>query len=298
MFGYVRVCKPELRIREWNRYRSVYCGICFAIKKQFGHLPRLTVNYDAAFMALFCLALDTKEQPPFPSRCVASPFRPHGIAAPHPILDYAAGVTVYLAYLHCLDDVQDGQQFRGQAGKLALQSAGASFEKQYPQLCQSLREGLREEALLEKEKPSLEATDHPSKLCGRLLGEVAVQGFSLVSPPQQQPPLSSLLRLVWEELGEWVYWMDAMDDYFKDEKKGRYNPLRQKDLTPQKAFSWCDQRLQELEDQMNTQASLLPYVKDAEIVENVLSLGLLEKRQEILERRRPELKSLSAEGIL
>ncbi|MFT9057020.1 MAG: DUF5685 family protein, partial [Ethanoligenens sp.] len=28
MFGYVKPFKPELKIREFEAYRAVYCGMC------------------------------------------------------------------------------------------------------------------------------------------------------------------------------------------------------------------------------------------------------------------------------
>ena len=31
MFGYIAVNKPELKIREFDRYRAWYCGLCHAL---------------------------------------------------------------------------------------------------------------------------------------------------------------------------------------------------------------------------------------------------------------------------
>ena len=33
LFGYVLVNKPELKIREFETYRSYYCGLCHALKE-------------------------------------------------------------------------------------------------------------------------------------------------------------------------------------------------------------------------------------------------------------------------
>ena len=38
MYGYVRPCKPELRIKEWERYQAAYCGLCHTLKKRYGLL--------------------------------------------------------------------------------------------------------------------------------------------------------------------------------------------------------------------------------------------------------------------
>lgn len=33
MFGYVIVNKPELKIKDFDIYRSFYCGLCQCLKK-------------------------------------------------------------------------------------------------------------------------------------------------------------------------------------------------------------------------------------------------------------------------
>ena len=52
MFGYVMANRPELKIREYDRYRAYYCGLCRALKKEYGLLGRLTLNYDMTFLVM------------------------------------------------------------------------------------------------------------------------------------------------------------------------------------------------------------------------------------------------------
>lgn len=53
MFGYILPDKPELKIKEYELYRAYYCGVCRAIKRRHGNIPRLTLTYDITFLALF-----------------------------------------------------------------------------------------------------------------------------------------------------------------------------------------------------------------------------------------------------
>ena len=46
MFGYVTPLKPELKIREYNQFKSYYCGVCLSIKNLYGNIPRVSLNYD------------------------------------------------------------------------------------------------------------------------------------------------------------------------------------------------------------------------------------------------------------
>jgi hypothetical protein len=50
MFGYVTPCKMELKIKDFEKFKAYYCGLCRTIKKNFGNLPRLALNYDMAFL--------------------------------------------------------------------------------------------------------------------------------------------------------------------------------------------------------------------------------------------------------
>ena len=55
MFGYIRILQPELKIREYECYRGIYCGLCRQMGKCTGQCSRLTLRYDAA--AMVCLRM-------------------------------------------------------------------------------------------------------------------------------------------------------------------------------------------------------------------------------------------------
>ena len=57
MFGYIRTDTPELRVRENEYYKAVYCGMCRAQGKCTGQCSRLTLSYDMVFLALLRLAV-------------------------------------------------------------------------------------------------------------------------------------------------------------------------------------------------------------------------------------------------
>ena len=74
MFGYIMPDKPELKIREYEIYRAYYCGVCKAIKKNHGNIPRLTLTYDTTFSAF--LSSLVEEQPQIKdSRCALHPLK-------------------------------------------------------------------------------------------------------------------------------------------------------------------------------------------------------------------------------
>lgn len=52
MFGYVFPCKMELKIKDYEKFKSYYCGLCLSLKNNFGNLPRLSLNYDMTFLSI------------------------------------------------------------------------------------------------------------------------------------------------------------------------------------------------------------------------------------------------------
>ena len=57
MFGYLQVQKSELLVREWEAYRSVYCGLCKQMGKDYSFLTRLSLSYDCTFYAMLLMLL-------------------------------------------------------------------------------------------------------------------------------------------------------------------------------------------------------------------------------------------------
>ena len=46
MVGYVRIFKPELKIKEYEAYRGIYCTLCKTLGKEYGVLSRLHLSYE------------------------------------------------------------------------------------------------------------------------------------------------------------------------------------------------------------------------------------------------------------
>ena len=35
MFGYIRIYEPELKMKDFRRYKAYYCGLCQELKKKY-----------------------------------------------------------------------------------------------------------------------------------------------------------------------------------------------------------------------------------------------------------------------
>ena len=50
MFGYIGTIESELKVREAASYKSWYCGLCKCMKRRYGPLSTLFLQYDCAFL--------------------------------------------------------------------------------------------------------------------------------------------------------------------------------------------------------------------------------------------------------
>ena len=61
MFGYVMIDKPELKVKEFYRYKAYYCGLCRELKEEYGFRGRMTLTYDMTFLVMFLTSLYESE---------------------------------------------------------------------------------------------------------------------------------------------------------------------------------------------------------------------------------------------
>ena len=216
MFGYVTPLAEELKVKEHNLYKSIYCGLCKAMGKRVCRESRMTLSYDVVFLVLIRLRLSGEEVFFRRERCARSPFRKKVIMNRNSALDYAAAAGSLLAYHKLADDATDKKGARRALAVILRGMAGRMRKKaDLPALDAELSAYMKELRTLEV---SGEATvDQMADVFGRFLS--AVFGYGLEGNDLR---LSSELGY---HVGKWIYLLDAADDYEKDRKRGEFNPL-------------------------------------------------------------------------
>ncbi|MBQ9131091.1 MAG: hypothetical protein IJX62_01290, partial [Clostridia bacterium] len=112
MLGYVRTVTPELRVREQEFYRALYCGLCKHMGKCTGQCSRMTLSYDFVFLAAVRMSLTGESATLKRSPCLLHPFRRRPMAVNSPTLSYCADASALLVYHKLLDDVADERGWR------------------------------------------------------------------------------------------------------------------------------------------------------------------------------------------
>jgi len=214
MYGYVRPVKSELRMREYEAFRAVYCGLCEALQRRCGLFARFVVNYDLTFMAM---VLSDYEGCMQRKRCPAHPFRRRYCLCGAASLDTAADYSVILAWWKLRDDIQDKPWGRRLVYRLAAWMLRPAYQKAVANnqhFDRITRQCLAELAALEKQKS--DSLDQTADCFGRILA-AAADGKS----GQER----RIFQQLFYHLGRYVYILDAIDDLAEDWKAGSYNPL-------------------------------------------------------------------------
>ncbi len=219
MYGYVRAHAPELKVREQEYYRAVYCGLCRSMGKCTGQCSRMTLSYDVTFLALLRLILEGKDVEIHPRRCVVHPMKKKPMADAHETLTFCAYASAILAYHKVMDDRTDekGQRkFEAVAVTPYVRSLRRRAVKAgYGDLDASVKKIMEALSLLEAE--CAPTVDRPADLFGELMAELVSYGL--------EGDTARIARSLGHRLGRWIYLMDAIDDYEEDQLKHRYNPF-------------------------------------------------------------------------
>jgi len=218
MVGYVRMCKPELKIREYDQYKGVYCSLCKRLGKRYGFPLRMALSFDMTFYALLAMAMSPACVGFKQSRCSYNPFKKclHCDAA---ALDTAADITALMLYYRLLDHLEDEGFIKRIGVRMILPLAKAYHKKAasyLPETDAAFAQMTNAQQILEKaHTASIDAAAEPFAILLQQLCE------RLATDDKQRRILSRFGYC----LGRYVYLADAAADMTEDGKKGRYNPF-------------------------------------------------------------------------
>lgn len=230
MFGYVRPQAPELKLREYQYYRGVYCGLCRAQGRCTGQCSRMTLSYDYVFLTLLRLALENGNPSADPSdrtvrfearRCLPHPLRKRLSLRAGTVTRHIALCAAMLNFYKLCDDKQDEKPFsaahlRATWLYLPLRHMYRRAAKQEPELAKSLKCAMEEFSRREEEEQT--SADLPAAAFGEVTACLLSYGLA-----QRE---AKIARHVGMHMGKWLYFADAVDDFDEDVRKGRRNPLR------------------------------------------------------------------------
>ncbi len=216
MFGYVRPCAEELKVKEFERFRACYCGLCHELGREYGIPGRSILNYDFVFLTM--LLWGGRETCDYTfRRCLPGLFRRRCVCQRAQPLTVSAGYSVILAYWKARDNEDDSRgakRLAARAVRLFLTRGYKKAAGKYPDFDKSVSSRLAE--LRELERDGERSLDRSADKFAALLASA-----SDAAEESCRQPLKSLLYHV----GRIIYIADAWADLESDLKDRRYNPV-------------------------------------------------------------------------
>lgn len=216
MFGYVKTDKPEMKIKEYEAYRGLYCSLCKAMGKYFGVFSRLTLSYDITFLVLARLSF-LGTLPCFEGgRCSFNLTKKCNYCTnAEEELRYASAVSMMMFYHKVRDNLSDGSGLKKMLMYLILPWATLKYKKakkMYGKIAEIIADCMSKQA--ETEKKNSASTDEAAHQSAEALGRITAYNMA--------DPEGCIYRFGYG-IGKWVYLTDAFDDIEKDLKDKSYN---------------------------------------------------------------------------
>jgi hypothetical protein len=284
MFGYVTPCKMELKIKDFEKFKAYYCGLCTTIKSNFGNLPRLALNYDMTFLAVLLDSLNDEGLNIKKHFCSFHPMQKRLILIENSPIQYAAFCNVTLAYHKLLDNAADDNSKLSKIYSSILNIYLKKAPKDYYKNIAYIENSLKELSIAE------------SNAAGRSLDELShcfadLTGY-ILSSYYCDNILNENLYWLGYNLGKWIYIIDAFDDLEKDMKNNKFNAINSVYNLNNGSY---DALVESIKDRVEftliscAQACLdllnrLPVKKNYDLLHNILQLGLMEKMDKVFRR--------------
>ena len=275
MFGYIIVNKQEMKFREFDLYKSYYCGFCQELKKRYGRSGQLTLSYDLTFLIMLLTSLYEPETAEERCRCIAHPFEKH-LTRNNEFSGYAADMNLLLSYYKCEDDWLDERKVTRKAFSDVLRRKVKRICGKYPKKAELIRDRLNQ--IHECEKRDSANMDEAAGFFGEIMAEIFA-----VRPDEWE----NELRRMGFYMGKFIYLLDAYEDVEKDKKDGNYNPFGR--LFETEGFEeTCEKILTMMMAECSKAFEKLPLIEYTEILRNILYSGVWCRYEMVRGQRKKE----------
>lgn len=280
VFGYIRVFKPEMKVKDFEIYNAIYCGLCRHMGKTYGMLSKFCLSYDMTFVALLQAAMtdgcDGYEQ----KKCRVNPLKKCTYCKNDAdVQDLAAAAGVALTDIKVLDNVQDSGFFKSifyRFLRLFTKRWSKKAFKKYPEL----------KAIVEQYSMSQFSTEVNAECSLDMAAEPTARAVSrILAMIPCEEKYKTVLQQMGYCLGKWVYLCDVADDLPKDIKKKNFNPLSKELPKGADPIKYAEKRLTPIMNTCFVECSnyfeLLEIKKYKPIVDNIVNEGLKYRQKQI-----------------
>lgn len=277
MFGYVTIYKGEMKVKDYEMYKSVYCGLCKQLGKDYSFLTRFLLNYDCTFFAVFSMAVSDACPNVKKGRCRFNPMKSCNYCADNKSTQSkASALLVLMSYFKLLDNIRDGGIFKKSLLTLVrpfFASWKRKAAKRFPEYFDACLKMYNSQIDAEEKGAGIDESAEPT---AQLLKFV----FASESYDDKIKPAFEQFGY---HLGKWIYLMDAACDIDEDIKNKSFNPIYNKTGKSKAESAQFSLELLSHSIYLLTNAyRLIDKNKFEAILDNIVLLGLTKKQNELL----------------
>ena len=278
MFGYIRPMQGELRVRELERFKACYCGLCHALGRKYGFFARFILSYELVFLSML-LADENETLVIKRKRCIASPFVKRRYCTASKSLDECAGYSVILTWWKLRDTLSDESFLRSIPHRFTAILLFRSYKKakkDFPEFDDIVKTQLYK--LADYESDGKQSLDEAADKFADILKSVS---------NSENDKINRALTEILYHLGRWIYIIDAYDDISDDLKYKRYNPILLRypavsDKLSAEDIQSIKSTLTHSNNLVSSALELLPETSWTDIIKNIVYLGMPDACEHVL----------------
>ena len=214
MFGYTFPIEPMMSSEDQARYRAYYCETCHQLRDGYGVMSTVIVSYEMTFANIILNSVleegVIRDRPNNGKLCVLKHSDTHT-----DLLRSLAAYTILVANNGLIDDRLDGPSLKSNLALLWLNRSIERARKDFPDYDELIMKGY--DMLREKEAAGC---SDPLEM-GKASAASMIWVLRKMIGDRWTPELEELF----ENMGVWVYVMDAIEDLDDDHKDNQYNPF-------------------------------------------------------------------------
>ncbi|SPM31926.1 DUF5685 family protein [Mycobacterium terramassiliense] len=244
MFGIIRPCRNRLGGELAAAWRAQLCGLCLALRDDYGQLARIATNYDGLVVSLLVEAQSggrpTRRNA---GRCPLRGMRRADVATGD-CVRLAAVVSLALAAARVRDHLDDRDGIVGAAGvRPAARRIAERWVRQGTDTGRTLSFDTGVLVAAMDRQAALEAAAVPGSpllLVTEPTETAVAEAFAHTAVLAGRPDNAAPLREVGQLFGRVAHLLDAVEDYRDDVARGKWNPLAATATPVEAVRTLCD----------------------------------------------------------
>lgn len=207
MYGYLKPYTVSASAEVRRRYKQYYCSLCHALWKNYGQLSRLIVSYDITFIAVVLNRYFTL--PDGKISCLKKCHNPET----EDNWKKLAALSIMMVASKIEDDIMDEKSKKAHIGKAILGGTIAKVKSDFPQAYATMLQAM--DAFNTKEGMGSDID-----ILANSFSDVIIKTLQALFPEIDNTDI-----IILRHVTQWVYFIDAVDDFSQDLKEKKMNPF-------------------------------------------------------------------------